>query len=335
MLRRRLGLLVIVPLCLVLAGTLGYWLIEPEYTLFDSVYMTITTLTTVGYGEVHPLSATGRWFTMALLLGGVFTLFYTATEMIRIIVSGEMGRALGKQRMERNLAELHNHVIVCGYGRMGRLVCRQLAAHETAFVLIERQSDLLEDFEVPHGLALHGDATSDLMLKKARIERARALVTVLSSDADNLYITLSARLLNEGLFIVARAEDERAEEKLSRAGANRVVSPYAIGGARVAHAVLQPNVTDFLELATRRDYLELQIEETEVAPGSPLAGVSVKDSELRQKLDLMIVAIKRKSGPLVHNPPPDAVIEAGDILIALGHRQQLDRLEMMARATEG
>jgi voltage-gated potassium channel len=322
--------MLLVPTLLLLTGTVGYHLIE-GWSLFDALYLTVITLTTVGYGDLHPRTTAGRTFTMVLLLVGVFTLFYAATEIIRVIVSGEVRTALGRQRMERSLAGLRDHLIVCGFGRMGRLVCARFAAQGLHFVVIDREAEALAEFEVRHGLALHGDATSDEVLRRAGVERARGLVTVTASDADNLYITMSARLLNERLFIVARTEDEHAEQKLLRAGANRVVSPYAIGGARVAQAVLRPTVVDFLELATRTEHLALQIEEVRIAPGSRLAGTTLRDSQVRQDLGIVIVAIKKASGEMHFNPPPDAVMQAGDIVITLGPRPQLDRLERLAR----
>jgi voltage-gated potassium channel len=327
---RRFFVLFLVPVLLIVAGTLGYYFLE-GWPLFDALYMTVTTLTTVGYGEVHPLSVKGRTFTMLLLLGGVFTLVYTATEIIRAIVSGEVRSMLGRQVMERSLAELTNHMIICGFGRMGRQVCHEFASQRLPFVVIEREAAELEDFRMPAGIALHGDATSDEVLQRAGVARARALVAVVASDADNLYITLSARLLNERVFIVARAEDELTERKLVRAGANRVVSPYAIGGFRVAQAVLRPTVVDFIELATRSEYLEIQIEEACIAAASPLAGSTLRDSRLRQDRGIIIVAIKKASGQMVFNPPADAVMEVGDTLITLGRREELDQLDALAR----
>jgi voltage-gated potassium channel len=327
---RRFILTLLVPVLLLVVGTLGYHVIE-GWSLFDALWMTVTTVTTVGYGEVHPLSPAGRVFTMVLLLGGVFTLFYAATGVIRGIVSGEVRTALGRQRMERDMAELRGHLIVCGFGRMGHLVCARFAAQRLPFVVIDRQEELLEEFEWPHGLALHGDATSDDVLHRAGVGRARALVAVTGSDADNLYITLSARLLNEKLFIVARAEDERAEQKLTRAGADRVVSPYSIGGARVAQAVLRPTVVDFLELATRTEHLALQIEEVQIGRGSRLAGTTLRESQVRQDLGIIIVAIKKTSGDMLFNPTSDTLMEAGDTLITLGPRPQLDQLEGLAQ----
>jgi voltage-gated potassium channel len=311
-------------------GTFGYMLIE-GWGAFDALYMTVITLTTVGYLEVHPLSVAGRGFTMVLALGGIFTFFYVAADFIRGIVSGEIAHLLGRQRMERQLAGLKDHMIVCGFGRMGRYVCQQFSAQSLPFVLVERNAALLEGFRMPFGIPLHGDATSEDTLKRAGVGRARALVTAAASDADNLYITMSARLLSDELLIVARAEGEAAEQKLTRAGASRVVSPYAIGGQRVAQAVLRPNVLDFIELATASEHLELQIEETEIASGSRLAGRALKDSQLRQDLGIIIVAIKKAAGGMVYNPAPHVVIGGGDLLITLGHRQQLDRLEELAR----
>jgi len=319
-----------VPVVLVAIGTGGYRLIE-GWPLFDALYMTVTTMTTVGFMEVHALSPAGRAFTIFLILGGVFTLFYSAGEVIRYIVSGEVRRALGRQRMQRSLDELKGHLVVCGFGRMGRLVCEQFSSLGLSYVVVEKDGELLRGFALPHGIALAGDATTDDVLRRAGVERARALVTVAASDADNLYIAMSARFLNDKLFIVARADEEAAEKKLIRAGANRVVSPYAIGGQRVALAVLRPAVMDFIELATRKEHLELQIEEAEIQPGSSLAGRALKDSQVRQELGTIVVAIKKPDGRMLFNPVAEAVIEAKDVLIIMGHRQHLDRLQEMAR----
>jgi voltage-gated potassium channel len=263
-------------------------------------------------------------------LVGVFTLFYLAAEFLRVVITGEMRGLLGKQRMERALAELKDHLIVCGYGRMGRFVCRQFSAERLPFVIIDRDADAFESFAVPHGIAIHGDATSDDVLRSAGVERARALIAVTAADADNLYITLSARLLNERVFIVARAETEAAQQKLERAGANRVVSPYLIGGSRVAQAVLRPTVVDFIDLATRTEHFDLQIEETRLSARSSLVGRSLRESQVRERFGIMVVAIKKPSGHMVYNPPGEARLEADDILIALGPRQQLDELDRLA-----
>jgi voltage-gated potassium channel len=326
---RRLLLIALIPGLLILAGTLAYCALE-DWSLFDSLYFTVITLTTIGYGDMVPRTAGGKLFTMVFALGGVFTLFYLAADFIRALISGEVRTLLGKQRMERTLAELKDHLIVCGYGRMGRLVCQEFAAQGIKFVVIDRDEEALEDFAVPHGVALEGDATSDDVLRSAGVERARALVAVTPSDADNLYITMSARLLNDRLFIVARAESENAHGKLERAGANRVVSPYVIGGSRVAQAVLRPTVVDFIDLATRTEHFDLQIEETRLAAHSRLVGRTLRDSQVREQFGIMVVAIKKPSGHMVYNPPGEAQLEAGDILIALGQRRQLDELDRVA-----
>jgi voltage-gated potassium channel len=328
----RLVLLILIPILLVVGGTLGYYIIEPEYTLFDSLYMTVITLTTVGYAEVHPLSPAGRAFTIVLLMLGVFSLFFAGTELIRTVVSGEVNELFGRRRMEHSLAAIHDHIIVCGYGRMGRYVCQEFSRQGLPFVAIDRSADLLKDFRLPGGLPVVGDATSDEVLKRAGVDRARALVAAAPSDADNLYITMSARLINVRLFIVSRAEGEEAEQKLLRAGADRVVAPYALGGSKVAQAVLRPTVLDFIELATRTEHLELQIEETQVAPGSQLAGTTLAASHVRQDLGLIIVAVKKRDGAMIYTPPPETIMEGGDTLIALGRRMQLDQLEGMAKA---
>ncbi len=314
---------------LLAAGTLGYQLVE-GWSWFDSLYMTVITITTVGFQEVHPVSPAGRAFTMVLALGGVFTAFYAGVEFIRAVVTGEVLAVLGRQRMQSRLEKLSGHLVVCGFGRMGRLVAEEFSAAGLPFVVVDRDPRVLEGFAMPHGIPLVGDATADDVLRRAGVERARALVTAAASDADNLFITMSARLINERLAIVARAEGEGADVKLRRAGASRVVSPYTIGGHRVAQAVLRPNAMDFIELATRTGHLELQIEEVAVGTGSALVGQSIKASPVRSELGIIIVAVKKPGAKMAFNPAPDTALEAGDVLITLGHRQQLDRLEAMA-----
>ena len=233
--------------------------------------------------------------------------------------------------MEKSLADIFNHVVVCGYGRMGRLICHELSSLGIPFVLVERQAERLRGFEMAHGIPLVGDATSEEVLRKAGVLRARGLIAVAASDADNLYVVMTARELNDTLVIVARAEEESAEKKLRRAGATRVVSPWVAGSHRVTQALLRPHATDFIELATRSEHLELQIEETEIAPGSTISGRMLKESGIRQDLGIIIVAIKKPAGQMLFNPSSDLVIEPNDVLITLGPRPQLDRLAALAR----
>jgi voltage-gated potassium channel len=328
----RFLLALLVPIVLLVGGTLGYHLIE-GWPLFDAFYMTVITLTTVGYGEVHHLSHAGRVFTVILLLFGVFTVFYLGTELIRGVISGELGELLGRQRMERSLAGLKDHVIVCGHGRMGRFVCREFSAMKLPFVAIERNAQALEGLHSSNGKALHlvGDATSDEVLDRAGVTRARSLISALPSDADNLYITMTARLLNERLFIIARAEEDVAEQKLLRAGANRVISPYVLAGHKVSQAVLRPSVVDFIELASKTTHLELQIEEIQLASGSSMAGQQLRDSTLRRDLGVVVLAIRKPTGAMVSDPAPETVLEVGDTLVTLGRRDQLDRVAALAR----
>lgn len=326
---RRIVFAATLPVMLVAAGTVGYHSLE-GWGYFDSLYMTVHTLATVGFGETHPLSQNGRVFTIFLIMGGAFTMAAAVTSVIRSIVSGEVQRLLGRQRMERMLASVTNHVIVCGYGRMGRIICEELAQANQSFVVIDRNHDLIEHFPSRVGVALEGDATSDDMLKKAGIDRARALVSAVPHDADNLFITLSAKLLNERIFVVARAEDPASETKLTRAGANRVVAPYLLGGGRVVQAVLRPSVLDFIDLATRTQHIELQMEETFVRDGSVLIGKKLSESMTRENR-IIVVAIKRSSGNMEFNPGGETVLNTGDTLISLGHRRDIDRLEQMAQ----
>jgi len=327
--RREFLFALCVPLLLMAIGTVGYMQIE-HWRPLEALYMTVITITTVGFNEVHPLHSEGRVFTMALTLVGVFTLFYAATSAIRAIVSGEVRGDIGRQRMEHTLQDLRDHVIVCGFGRMGRFVCAELSAAGHPFVALDKHAAALEGFQMPQGIALAGDATSDSVLRKAGIDRARVLLSLAAADAENLYITMSARLLNDKIFIVARAEDAATQKKLLRAGANRVVAPYVIAGQTVVQAVERPTALSVLELATNRNYRELQIEETEVKTGSHLAGARLDDAQLRREMRITVVAVKKPDGTMVFSPSPEVVLEPGDVLIWLGHRDQLGRLSALA-----
>jgi voltage-gated potassium channel len=330
LLRRRLLRLALVPLVLLLAGTAGYRLLEgPAWSWLDALYMATITLTTVGFAEVHPLSGAGRVFTIAFCLGGVFTIFYIAGEFFRVVVSGEIQNALGRRRMELKLAEMTNHFIVCGYGRMGRLVCKEFESRRLPYVVIDQDPALEAEFSAKYGVFVHGDATSDVVLHRVGAARAKALVTVASSDADNLYIVLSARLLNDKLYIVARAEETAAEEKLKRVGANRVISPYVIGGTRVAMAVLRPTVVDVIDLATRTDSADMQIEEIRLQTGCGLVGQTLSQRRFGDE-GLVVVAIKSASGSLTASPTGETVLEADSTLVVIGNRVNLDKLAQMA-----
>jgi voltage-gated potassium channel len=320
-----------VPIVLLFVGAAGFKLTGHDgWRWFDAIYMSAITLTTVGYGETHPLDDGGRLFAIVFLFVGVFTLFYTATEIVRFVVNGEFQRIIGRERMRHALEDVRDHVIVCGLGRMGKLVCQEFEKQEKVYVVLERDQKLLDLMTFEHGIPLCGDATVDDVLKKAGAERAKSLVTVLPSDADNLYIVLSARLLNPKLMVISRAEDEAAEVKLRRVGANHVVSPYLIGGHRVAQAILRPTVVSFLDQAMRHGADDYIIEEVTVGPKSPLSGKSLKETDLGQRFGVVVISLKKPSGETVYNPQGPTIIEPGGTLVVVGHRQQLTILEKIA-----
>ncbi len=308
-------------------GTLGYVFLE-GWDLFDSFYMTIITLTTVGFGEVHPLSRVGKLFTIALIVGGVGTVFYALSTAAKFMLEGEFEEIFGRKKLEKRIKELRDHFIVCGYGRMGRIICRELGEKKIPFAVVEKMPErLLADKDF---LIVEGDATRDEVLKEVGIERAKGLISVLPTDAENLYVVLSARGLNPSLTIVARAGDEGSEQKLIRAGADRVVSPYYIGGLRIAHTVLKPAVVDFIEFATKSGNIDLQMEEIAIQENSGLVGRTLDDSGIGRELGIIVVAIKEGSGEMRFNPTYKTAIKAGDTLIALGEISKLKALEDMA-----
>lgn len=314
----------------IMLGTTGYVLVE-GWGLFDAFYMTIITLTTVGYEEVHKLSTRGRFFSIVLMLTGVGTMFYTFGVGARVLLEGELRNILGRKRLSKKIEGLKNHYIVCGYGRMGRIICEELTRHKAPLLVVEGTPEIVAAMD-KELLVLQGDATQDSILNEAGIERASGLISVLASDADNLYVVLSARGLNPKLRIVARASQEGSVQKLLRAGADNVVSPYYIGGLRIAHSLLKPAVVDFIEFATRSENLELQMEEIRVDEKSRIINQSLHESGIRKDLGVIIVAIKRESGEMEFNPTSTSIIRKGDTLIAMGQMDQLQAMEQLVGA---
>ena len=292
--------------------------------------MTIITLTTVGYREVHELSSRGMIFTIVLLMVGVGTFLYALSAGAKIILEGELQELFGRKRLEKKIKELKGHYIVCGYGRMGKIICRELKSKNVPFVAIERNGDFLNN-RSDELLGISGDATNDDTLMEAGIERAKGLISVLPNDALNLYVVLSARELNPNLHIVARAGEEGSENKLLRAGADKVVSPYNIGGLRIAHTILRPAVVDFIEFATKTGNIELQMEEITISEGSRMENKSLDQCGIGRELGIIIVGIKRHTGEMRFNPTSRSTIKAGDTLIALGEISKLKVLENMSR----
>ena len=332
----RVWIALCVPFVLLGIGTIGYKTLGGQHwSWFDSLYMSAITLTTVGYGETHTLDTHGRIFTIIFLFTGVFTLFYSATEIIRAVVTGQLRATLGREGVKHALESIHDHIIVCGLGRMGRLICKEFEHQKTRFVVIDRHEEVINNWTTEHGIPLHGDATEDEVLKRAGVERAKVLVAVLPSDADNLYITLSSRVLNPNLFIVARAEHESSEQKLRRVGANQVVAPYVIGGHRVAQAVLRPTVGHVMEQAGRLHAADYQIEEVVIAKGTPFCGKTLREANLRDDLGVVVIALREPDGEIVFNPKGETIIEPASILVVVGRREQLNDLEKIATGRSG
>ncbi len=309
-------------------GTLGYVLIE-DWSVFESLYMTIITLATVGYREVHDLSDQGKVFTILLIVFGTGTIAYTIGSMIQFMVEGQLRRLLGRKKLQKKISRLKGHYIICGYGRIGRMIAREFASKPLPFIVVEQDPQCCRRIEDKGYLFVEGDATHDDILEQAGISTAKGLITVVTSDSANVFITLTARGINPGLFILARASEDGADLKLMRAGANKVVSPYTIGASRMAQAVLRPSVVDFIEIVTGTENLELQLEEILVTPESSLAGKTLINSGIRRDLGLIIVGIK-KSQRMIFNPPPSIEIEPGDILISLGESPSIVHLETIA-----
>jgi voltage-gated potassium channel len=314
--------------CVISFGTLGYMLIE-GWGLLDALYMTIITLASVGYKEVHELSSNGRIFTIVFIIGGVGTVAYALSAGVKIILEGELQDVFGRRRLENKIKGLKDHYIICGYGRIGKIICRELKEKNQKFVVIEKGPNLAVDTE--DTLIVQGDATRDEALKEVGIDRAKGLISVLPTDAENLFVVLSARGLNPHLSIVARAGEEGSEKKLLRAGADKVVSPYHIGGLRIAHTILKPAVVDFIEFATKSGNIDLQMEEVSIQESSQLSGLTLDECGFGRELGVIIVAIKKSDGDLKFNPTFRSAIHAGDTLIALGETSKLKILEDMAK----
>jgi voltage-gated potassium channel len=312
-------------------GTSGYMFIE-GWSFIDSIYMTIITLAGVGFKEIHDLSLNGRVFTIFLIVGGVGTLAYALSAGAKILLEGELQEIYGRKRLEKKIKGLKDHYIICGYGRMGKIIARELKSKGKKFVAIEKEPHSLTDKE--DILLFKGDATSDEVLKELNIEKAKGLISVLPTDAENLFVVLSARGLNQDLLIVARAGEEGSQQKLLRAGADKVVSPYHIGGLRMAHTVLKPAVVDFIEFATQSGNIDLQMEEIKIQESSQLAGLTLDQCGIGRDLGIIIVTIKHVDGGMKYNPTFGSTINAGDTLIALGEISKLKILEDMATSRE-
>ncbi|MEO6238313.1 MAG: potassium channel protein [Vicinamibacterales bacterium] len=313
----------------IVVGTAGYMLIE-GWSAWDAFYMTAITITTVGFGEVHPLSTAGRVFTVFISFTGVGAMFYAFTLFMTLLAGGTLMERRERKRHARMLDTLDDHFIVCGFGRMGEIIAREFARQGVAFVVIERSPDRMHLAMEQGFLAVEADASNEDVLRRVRIDRARGFIAAVSTDAENVYAVLSARLLKPDLFIVGRAEGEDARRKLQRAGANRVISPYHLGGLQLAQTALRPAVVDFVQLATSSDNMDLNLEQVHIGAGSPLDGRSLIESGVRQKFGVVVVGIRRADGKMEFNPEPETAIRAGDDLVVLGRASSLKDLEAAA-----
>ena len=330
---RHLKISILVLGLLITLGTTGYMLIE-GWRFLDSLYMTVITLGTVGFKEVHELSDAGKLFTMTLIVVGVSVLGYIVGSLAQIMFEGQFQRIIGRKKVEKKIMSLQDHYIICGYGRMGSLICRELASKPLPFLVIEKNAEVHDRLHAEGYLHMRGDATEDDALLRAGIKRAKGLISVVSSDTENVYITLTARGLNPDLYILARSGEEGSEIKLKRAGANKVVSPYVIGGTRMAQAILRPNVVDFIEIATGREFLELQMEEILIPPESGFVGENLASSGFRKETGVIIIGIKKASGKMVFNPESHSHLVASDTLIVLGEPGAIQKLEELVSCEE-
>ena len=316
------------------AGALGYMVFE-GWSFTDALYMTVITLTTVGYTEVRPLDTTGQLWTMTLLITGVGTLFYAAVSSVELVVEGTIGGYFGRRRMQTAIGKLSDHYILCGYGRVGRQVAAEFARDGVPFVVVDQDPEIVEECVAEGYLALLGEASDDGRLEEAGVRRAKGLVAAVDSDADNVFVVLSARKLNPRLNIVARASSDESAAKLEMAGADRTLSPYAVGGRRLASLATQPLIVDFLEIVTRgEEGIEFRLEEFGVPEDSFIAGHTIGELRIGEKTGAMILATRNRYGTFDTTPSASDRIRAGDTLIVLGTREQISRLEQLMGGEE-
>jgi len=332
-LNRILWVLALVSALLVF-GTLSFHWIE-GWTYFEGFYMTLMTLTTVGYGEVHPLSLPGRLIASALMLGGVATVFISIGILVDVVIKLELADTFGRKRRQHMIEKLSDHYIVCGAGRVGRSVIRELRRSGAAVLLIDSSADRAQ-WGIQDGIpTLVADATKDETLQRARVGHAKGLVAAIASDAENVYVALSARVLNPNLIISARATDEQAEEKLKRAGATTVFTPYTFIGHRLAQSMLRPHVLRFLDVASAFSGggdLQIETDQLHIAKDSPLCNRTLEEARVRQTYGLIVLALKKADGGMLFNPEGTTKVESGDVLIAMGRRAELQRIEEAARS---
>jgi len=308
----------------VVLGTMGFHTIE-GWDLLDSIYVTVTTISTVGYGDFYPQTAGGKFFTIILVFFGVGTMLYTVSLAAQTFVEGTMRELLGRGKLQKAIEKMSGHYIICGCGRIGNLICKELTQEKVPFVVIDDDPMVIQKVVEDGFLYYKGDATEDKTLIDAGVKKARGIVCVLPKDAQNLYVILTAKELNPKIYILSRAEEEASEHRLLRAGADRVMSPYTLGGVRMAMAILRPAMLDFIEITTSRQSLELRMEELSIGDGSSVVGKTLEEAEIRQRYGLIIIAVKKDTGKMIFNPLANYIIERGDKLISLGEDQNVTK----------
>jgi voltage-gated potassium channel len=313
-------------LIVIAGGTLGYIVIE-GWSPLDALYMTVTTVATVGFREVHPLSRLGQIFTLALILLGVSTALYAFSALAGVVLEGGLKQYVERWRDMRMIKHLSDHYVICGYGRIGAIVASEFKRQNTPFVVVDRDAEKVAEANARGYLAVEGDASHEETLKQLGIDRARGLVAAVGTDAENVYSVLTARVLKPDLFIIARAEGEQSLSKLKKAGADRVISPYRIGAVQIAQTALRPAVVDFVEIATSSDNLELSIEEIHIDNESKVAGRPLSEVIKRDKMNVVVVGIQHAHGRMEFNPVASTTLHGGDHLIVLGSTQTLKQLE--------
>lgn len=321
---RHLAVIAVALIVLGAIGVIGFHFIE-HWSWFDGLYMVVTTFTTIGYQEVHPLSHTGRILNVFLIVCGVSLLFLMIGTLTQALLEFELRDFFGRRKMERDIDRLEGHYIICGAGRVGRSVARELGRKPAPFVIIDSNEPKMAKFAQENWLMILGDATQEQILRQAHIERAVGLVAATTTDATNIYIVLNARTMNPKLKIIARASEEDAEKHLKKAGADTVISPYHFAGHRIAQAFLRPHVLDFLDSATVHLGKDLEIAQIAIREGSRFAGVSIADSHIRNEMGVIVLTIKR-NGEMI-TPTRDDRMQAGDVLIVMGDQNGLRRLE--------
>lgn len=325
---RRLKILLLAISVVLATGTAGFHFLE-NFPLLDAFYMTLTTITTVGYGEIHPLSQRGRLFNCFLIFFGIGIMFQLIGAVAQGFIEREFSTLFDTQKKKRMIDQLKDHFIVCGFGRVGRGAALEMKRAGVPFVVCDRNEDRVERAMKMGMLAVVADATRDESLRDMRIDKAKGLVAALATDADNMFLILSAKTLNPSLVTAARAAEEEAEQKLKRAGADTVFAPYYLTGHRLAQSILKPHVQEFLDIFTRDIGLNASVEQVRVASGSELDGKSLKEIQLRRELGVIVLAIRRDNGTMQFNPPAEAIIHCGDCLIVMGETGNLHRLESL------